>query len=88
MKSNKVILKEDFFFHEQYYKGDIFIIINSSHRGWDIQCERNNRIIYECLFIQDIFDYCDIKQIRKEKLEQINKKSSSFNNYFRIFKHD
>jgi hypothetical protein len=72
---NKVILKEDFFFHEQYYKGDIFTIIGEdSIRGLDLQCERNDRIIYECRFIQDKFDYYDIKKDRKKKLNKINSK--------------
>lgn len=73
MRSNKVILKEDYFFHEQYYKGDIFIIVGEdSIRGLDLKCERNGRIIYECRFIHEKFSYYDIKQERKEKLTKIN----------------
>lgn len=76
MISNKVILKESFFFHEQYYKGDIFTIIGDSYRGWDLKCERNNRIIYETLFIHDKFDYLDIKEERRKKLTKINTQNS------------
>ena len=70
---DKVILKEDLFFHVNYPKGEIFTIIGGSMRGWDIKCDRTGRIIYECLMIHGKFENYSIKQERKEKLKKLKK---------------
>jgi hypothetical protein len=73
MKCNKVILKEDFFFHVQYRKGEIFTIVGEdSIRGWDLKHDKTGKIIYECRFIHDLFDSYNIKEERKDKLKRIN----------------
>ena len=74
MNPDKVILKEDLFFHVLYKKGDIFTIIDSSYRGWDLEHDKTGNKIYECLFIQNIFEHYDIKKDRRDKLNKINEK--------------
>ena len=69
-----IILKEDLTINSfQYKKGDMFTIIGmDSHRGWDIKHNKTGNMIYECRFIQHSFEYYDIKEERKDKLNQIN----------------
>lgn len=89
MIQNKIVLKNDLSFNGyNYLKGDIFTIIGSSFRGWDIQHDISGNIIYECLFIHGEFEELCIKEERKEKLKKIlnyekdtlkhNKKRSNF----------
>lgn len=69
---DKVKLKEDWFFRVQYEKGEIFTIIGSSQRGWDIKNDKTGRIIYECYHVQDKFEEYSIKDDRKKKLNKID----------------
>jgi len=70
---DKVILKEDLFYHYQYHKGDIFTIVDDDNwRGWNIKHDKTGNMIYECRFIHDLFDSYNIKEERKDKLKRIN----------------
>lgn len=73
MKGGRLILKEDYFFYQQYKKGDIFHIIGEDDmRGWDIKHEKTGGEIHECRFIHDKFEKFSIKDERKQKINKIN----------------
>jgi len=68
-----VVVIEFNFNNRQYKLGDKFKIVgNSGFRGWDIQ-DMNGNIIYEILMLSTHFKKLPLKELRKQKLDKINK---------------
>ena len=72
---DKVVITKDFVFNKKQYKvGDIFTIISDSGmRGWDIQ-DKDGNIIYETMMISDHYIPIPLKELRKEKLNEIERR--------------
>lgn len=73
----KVRLIEDISMHHRTYKaGEIFKVYGSSWRGWDLINDKGEKID-ETLFSSNKYELFDIKEERRQKLRQINEKSSN-----------